>query len=129
MKPRLVLLYTRDPNFEGILAQTLGGMGAVVLIARNVNEVLQIVCRRGRELAFALIDFDGGCRGMTLLSAIHTCFENLPVLVTASEEAEHVAAVAQANGARVCLNKPIRAAMFADAISNLTAPLGQLASA
>ena len=60
MKPRLVLLYTRDPNFEGILAQTLGGMSAVVLVARNVNEVLQIVCRRGCELAFALIDFDGG---------------------------------------------------------------------
>jgi CheY-like chemotaxis protein len=129
MKPRLVLLYTRDPNLEAILAQALGGMGAVVLIARSVSEALQIVCRQGRELAFALMDFDGGCRGMTLLSAIHTCFEHLPVLVTISEEAKHIAAVAQANGARVCLNKPIQGATFAHAISGLTAPLGQLATA
>ena len=29
------------------------------------------------------------CRGMTLLSAVHTCFEQLPVLVTTSRDAEH----------------------------------------
>src|SRR6266566_112871 len=29
------------------------------------------------------------CRGMTLLSAVHTCFEQLPVLVPTSRDAEH----------------------------------------
>src|ERR1700730_16316401 len=113
------LLYTRDPNFDGLLGEALSGTGAIVLIARTVGDVLQIVCQRGRTLDFALMDFDGGCRGMTLLSAVHTCYEQLPILVTTSEDAEHATAVAYANGARACLNKPFHAAMLANAITDL----------
>jgi DNA-binding response OmpR family regulator len=129
MKPRLVLLYTRDPSFDQVLAEALFGMGTIVLIARSVSDALQVVSKRGSELDFAVMDFDGRCRGMTLLSAVHTCHEQLPILVTTSEDAEHLTAVAHANGARVCLNKPIPAATFANVISDLTAPLGQLATA
>jgi DNA-binding response OmpR family regulator len=93
MKPQ-VLLYTRDSDFDGLLAEALSGTGAIVLIARTVADALQIVCQRGRNLDFALMDFDGGCRGMTLLSAVHTCYEQLPILVTTSEDAEHATAVA-----------------------------------
>src|SRR5438477_6507919 len=128
MKPQ-VLLYTRDPNFDDLLGEALSGTGAVVLIARTVAAALQIVCPRGQSLDFAVMDFDGGCRGMTLLSAVHTCHQQLPILVTTSEDAEHLNVVAHANGARVCLNKPIPAATFANAISDLSAPLGQLATA
>jgi DNA-binding NtrC family response regulator len=122
MKPRLVLLFTRDRAFDQLVSEALFGTGAIVLIARSVTDALQIVCQRGRELDFALMDFDGGCRGMTLLSAVHTCHQQLPVLVTTSEDTEHATAVAYANGARVCLNKPLSAALLANAISEVIAP-------
>src|ERR1700682_5731963 len=128
MKPQ-VLLYTRDPNFGGLLLEALSGTGAVVLIARTVADALQIVCQRGRNLDFALMDFDGGCRGMTLLSAVHTCYEKMPILVTTSEDAEHATAVAYANGARGCLNKPLHAATLTDAIADLNAAHHQLVAA
>ena len=122
MKRRLVLLYTRDPNFDRVLTEALWGTGAIVLIARSVGDALQVVSSRGRELDFALLDFNDGCRGMTLLSAVHTCCETLPTLVVTSKDSEHASAVAYANGARVWLNKPLPAALLANAISEVTAP-------
>ena len=129
MKPRLVLLFTRDRAFDQLVSEALFGAGAIVLIARSVADALQIVCQRGRELDFALMDFDGGCRGMTLLRAVHTCDQQLPVLVTTSEDTEHATAVAYANGARACLNKPTPTARIADAISELSRPHQQLVAA
>jgi DNA-binding response OmpR family regulator len=128
MKPQ-VLLYTRDPNFDGLLGEALSGTGAIVFIARTVADALHIVCQRGRTLDFALMDFDGGCRGMTLLSAVHACFEQLPILVTTSEDAEHATAVAYANGAQGCLAKPRMAAPLTAAIAGLNAAHHQLAAA
>jgi DNA-binding response OmpR family regulator len=128
MKPQ-VLLYTRDVDFGGLLAEALSGTDATVLSARTVADALQIVCERGRELAFALLDFDGGRRGMTLLSAMHTCYEQLPILVTTSEDAEHATALAYANGARGCLTKPNRAALLTAAIADLKGTHRHLAAA
>jgi DNA-binding response OmpR family regulator len=128
-KAQIVLLYTRDGGFGGVVGEALSGTGSVVLVARTVADALQIVGQRGRELAFALMDFDGGCRGMTLLSAIHTCFEELPILVTTSKDAEDVRAVAFANGARACLPKPAYPAGLANAISEMITPDHQLAAA
>src|SRR3954447_26201350 len=125
MKPQVVLLYTRDRHFDGLLGEALTETGAIVLVARTVADALQIICQRGRELAFALMDFDGGCRGMTLLSAIHTCFEQLPIVVTTSKDAEHVSAVAYANGAKTCLKKPLHSVRLANAIAEVTAITGQ----
>jgi ActR/RegA family two-component response regulator len=75
MKRRLVLLYTRDRSFDRVLSEALFGTGAIVRIARSVGDALQVVSSRGRELDFAILDFNNGCRGMTLLSAVHTCYE------------------------------------------------------
>ena len=128
-RPPMVLLYTRDHGFDGLLGEALSGTGTIVLSARTVAEALQVVCQHGCELALALMDFDGGCRGMTVLSAIHTCCEQVPILVTTSKDAEHVTAVASANGARACLTKPTHSARLANAISDLIAPKQQLAAA
>jgi hypothetical protein len=57
MKPRLVLLYTHDRNFDRLLSGALVGTDAIVLIARSVGDALQIVSSRGRELDFAILDF------------------------------------------------------------------------
>jgi DNA-binding NarL/FixJ family response regulator len=66
---------------------------------------------------------------MTLLSALHTCHRQLPILVTTSDDAEHATAVAYANGARICLNKPLPATKLADAIADLNATHHELVAA
>lgn len=118
-KLSLILLFTRDRNFEQLARAALFGTGATVLTAQDVRQALEIVCQRGRELDFALLDFDAGCRGMTLLSALHTCHQQLPILVTTSNDAEHSTAIAYANGALACLNKPLPAERLAHAIADL----------
>ena len=121
MKSPLVLLFTRDDDFAQSVREAVSGTGAVVLIARDVSDGLQIVLQRGREIDSALMDFDDGCRGRTLLSAGHNCYEQLPIVVTTSEAAEQARFLAWANGARTCLKKPLSAAGFAKLIANVTA--------
>lgn len=129
MKPRLILLFTRDRSFDREVSEALLGTGTIVLITRSVRDALQIVCRRGCELDLALMDFDYGSRGMALLSAVHTCYQHLPILVMTSEAEKNVTAVACANGARTCLNKPLHAGMLANAIASLSAPPQPLVAA
>jgi DNA-binding NtrC family response regulator len=125
MKPPLIFLFTRDDDFAQSVREVLLGTGAVVLMAREVRDGFEIVCQRGREFDAALMDFDDGCRGMTLLSAVHTCYGQLPIVVTTSEDAERAFSLAYANGARTCLRKPLSATGFARVISDLTAPCRQ----
>jgi DNA-binding NtrC family response regulator len=124
MTSPIILLFTCDLTLDRLVSEALLNTGAVVLTARNVAQALQLVSKRGRELNLALMDFEEGCRGMTLLSAIHTCYQELPILVTTSNDTCHAKAVAYANGARVCLNKPVSAAQLASTIENLQQPPG-----
>jgi DNA-binding NtrC family response regulator len=119
MKSPLILLFTRDGGFAQSVRDALFEADATVLIARDVRDGLQIVWHCGRELHSALMDFDDGCRGRTLLSAVHNCYERLPIVVTTSEKAEHACFLAYANGARTCLKKPLSAANFAKAIADV----------
>lgn len=123
--PRVILLFARDRAFDQMLEEALLGSSALVLIARNVAAALQIVCQRGPELDLAVLDFDEGCRGMTLLSAVHGCYEQLPVLVTSTRDDEHVETVAYANGARACLRRPFPTPALFDASTALCAPHDQ----
>jgi len=120
MKSPLILLFTRDGDFAQSVRGALFETGATVLVARDVRDALQIVWQRGRELEFALMDFDDGCRGRTLLSAVHNCYERLPIVVTTSEKAEHASFLAYANGARTCLKKPLSVEVLAKAIADVT---------
>jgi CheY-like chemotaxis protein len=122
MTPPVILLFTCDLTVDQMVSEALDKTGAVVLTARNVAQALQLVSQRGRELSLALMDFEEGCRGMTLLSAIHTCYQQLPILVTTSNDAAHAKTVAYANGAKVCLNKPVSAAQLASTIEDLQKP-------
>jgi CheY-like chemotaxis protein len=122
MTPPIILLFTCDLTLNQMVCEALLKRGAIVLTTRSVPQALQVVAKRGRELSLALMDFEGGCRGMTLLSAIHTCYHHLPILVTTGNDACHAKAVAYANGARVCLNKPVSAAQLASTIEELQLP-------
>ncbi len=117
--PRVILLFTGDREVDRLVAEALLGSSAIVLIARSVGDALQIVCGRGRELDLAVLDLDHDCRGMTLLSAVHTCYDELPVLVSATTGTEQFCRLAYANGARACLNKPFDAAKLREAMTPL----------
>jgi DNA-binding NtrC family response regulator len=119
MKSRLALLYIRDDDFERAVRRALFDTGTTVLVARTVGDALQIVCQRGRELDLAVMDFSEDCHGMTLLSAIHGCYEQLPTLVVVGEHPEHGSALAYANGARFCLNKPVSSVELANVVAEL----------
>ena len=126
---RLVLLYTRDADFQNIVRQALLDTGTVLLIARTVEEALHIVCRRKRELDVAVMAFDEDCRGITLLGAVHACCKQLPTLVVLDKDSEQARALAYANGARFCLSKPVSPVELANAIADLESAAPQLAVA
>ncbi len=129
MKPRFVLLLTRDGNFQALLAQALSDSGTIILVAHNMNDALQLICSRGAELDLAVIDFGDGCHGMTLLTAIQAVRPHLAVVVVTSNDAYHAAAVAYANGVEACLAKPISAMELKIVIDELPTPKLQLAAA
>src|SRR5512132_4437171 len=105
---QLVLLLTCDRTLEKSLSEALHN--PVILISRDIDEALQIMAAHSDELSLVVIDFDDGCHGMTLLSAIKNCLEKLPVIVASSSDTYHAAAVAYANAAAACLAKPITTA-------------------
>lgn len=119
MTPRLVLLYSRDRNFDRVLKEALLGTRAVVLIARSLDAVGKIVFGRGGELDLAVLDFNRGFRGMTVINALNRCYDELPALAAGSE-GEDGAAFAFAKGARIFLSKPFSSAILAKAITSLS---------
>ncbi len=129
MKGRQALLFTSDTEFESVVRQALLGTDTIFLIARTVSDALQIACQRGRELDLAIMTFAEDCHGMTLLSAIHDCYEQLPTLVVVEKDSGHASALAYANGACVCLSKPVSLVELTNAIAALQPTARQLAVA
>lgn len=119
MNRGLILLLTLDPMVEEAMTEALLETGGIICLARTADDAMRIVCSNGNELELAVIDFDHGSNGMTLLSAINTCANHhLPILVLTPPGEEHGRFVARANGAADCLAKPISAAQMAKAIRN-----------
>jgi DNA-binding NtrC family response regulator len=78
-------------------------------LARNAGEALQIVCGTGGDLNLAVIDFEHGPHGMTLLKVIDACRKDFPVIVIMREDEQHIEPLAHANGAIACFSKPVAA--------------------
>src|SRR5436853_549848 len=117
MSTGLTLLLTLDPMVEEAMAGALLQEGGISCLAQNSDEAMQIVCSKGSELELAVIDFDHGSNGMTLMSAINACANHhLPVVALTGPGEEHPRCVALANGAAECLAKPVSAAQLATAI-------------
>jgi DNA-binding response OmpR family regulator len=117
MKTPTILLLTNDPKLEDCVARVLQQSGGLSHLAHSADDAFKIVCGTGRDLDLAVIDFESGPHGMTLLSAMSMCCEELPVIVIARDDKKHVEALAYANGAVACLPKPISAAEFAEAMN------------
>jgi DNA-binding NtrC family response regulator len=119
MEARRALLYTCAADVESVVRRALFGTDTTLLLARTVGDALEIVCRRGRELDLAIMTFSEDCHGMTLLSAIHGCYEQLPTIVIVEKDSEHASALAYMNGARICLSKPVSLLELSNAIADL----------
>ena len=129
MNSQMILLLTRDEELQKVLNQALGDAEAMVLRADNIGDALQIVCQHGRKLGFAVIDFAGGCHGMTLLNALKMCRPSLPLIVTTSDDVYHASMLAYANDVAACLAKPILPAELKIVIQELNEPKLQLGAA
>jgi hypothetical protein len=88
---RLALLYMCDDDLERVVRRALWGTATILFIARTVDDALQIVCRRHRELDVAIMAFSEDCHAITLLSAIRGCCEQLPTLVVVDKDSEQAA--------------------------------------
>ena len=114
MRAPVIVLLTRDPSLENIVADALLATKGIGYLARNAGDALKIVCGTGRDLDLAVIDFEHGPHGMTLLKAIDACRKNFPVIVIMHEDQEHVELLAHANGAVECFSKPVAAEQLAE---------------
>ena len=117
MTTGLTLLLTLDPIVEQALRNALLREGGTSCLARTSDDAIQIVCTKRSELELAVIDFDHGSNGMTLMSAIDACANHhLPMLALTGAGEEHARFVALANGAAECLPKPVSAEQLGNAI-------------
>jgi CheY-like chemotaxis protein len=104
MKTLVMLLLTDDNGLEELVADALSEIGAISHLTRDAGEALEIICG-ANDLDFAVIDFEHGPHGMTLLSVLSTLRENLPVIAITCDDEAHVEALAYANGATACVSK------------------------
>lgn len=100
------------------MAKPLLREGGISCLARTSDEALRIVCTKRGQLELAVIGFQHGSNGMTLMSAIDTCANHrLPMLALTRAGEGHARFVALANGAAECLPKPVSAEQLATVIN------------
>ena len=118
MKTPVMLLLTNDNELEESVADALSEIGGMSHFTRDAGDALETICGVD-DLDLAIIDFEHGTHGMTLLSAINTLREDLPVIVITCDDEQHVEALAYANGATACFSKQAVATQLANAIRKL----------
>jgi CheY-like chemotaxis protein len=118
MKTPVMLLLTTDNELEELVADALSEIGGISHLTRAAGDALETICGVA-DLDLAIIDFEHGPHGMTLLSAISTLREDVPVIVITRDDEEQIEALAYANGATACLSKQAVAAQLAKAIRQL----------
>ena len=119
MKTPVMLLFTNDNELEELVANALSGIGAISHLTRDPDDTLETVCGAG-DLDVVIIDFEHGPHGMTLLNAISTLRQDLPLIAITRDDEEHVEALAYANGATACVSKPVVATQLAKMIRELS---------
>ena len=104
MKTPMILLLTDDNELEELVANALSEIGGISHVTRDAGEALEITCS-ANDLDLAIIDFEHGPHGLTMLSALRTLREDLPAVAITHDDEEHVEALAYANGASACVSK------------------------
>jgi CheY-like chemotaxis protein len=121
MKTTVMLLLTNDSELEDAVAEALLELGGVSHLTRDAGDALEAVCGvHGLDLA--VIDFEHGPHGMTLLNAISMLREDLPIIVITHDDEKHVEALAYANGAIACFSKPVSTTQLGAVIREFCGP-------
>jgi CheY-like chemotaxis protein len=128
MKTTVMLLLTNDSELEDSVAKALLELGGVSHLTHDAGDALETVCGV-HDLDLAVIDFEHGPHGMTLLSAISMLREDLPIIVITHDDVKHVEALAYTNGAATCFSKPVSVTQLASAIRELQRLKPELAPA
>jgi CheY-like chemotaxis protein len=118
MKTPIMLLLTDDNELEELVADTLSKIGGISHLTRDAGDALETICGVN-DLDVAIIDFEHGPHGMTLLTAISVLREDRPVIVITRDDEQHVEALAYTNGATACLSKQAVATQLANTIRQL----------
>jgi DNA-binding NtrC family response regulator len=118
MNTPVMLLLTDDIELEELVADALSEIGGISHLTRDAGDALETICGVN-DLDVAIIDFEHGPHGMTLLSAISALREDMPVIVITRDDEQHVEALACTNGATVCLSKKAVKTQLANTICRL----------
>jgi CheY-like chemotaxis protein len=121
MKTTVMVLLTNDSELEDAVAEALLELGGVSHLTCDAGHALETVCGV-QDLDLAVIDFEHGPHGMTLLSAISTLRGDLPVIVITHDDEKHVEALAYTNGATACFSKPVSTTQLVAAIREFCGP-------
>ena len=121
MKTTVMVLLTNDSELEDAVAEALLELGGVSHLTRDAGDALETVCGV-HDLDLAIIDFEHGPHGMTLLSAISMLREDLPIIVITHDDEKHVEALAYTNGATACFSKPVSTTQLVAAIREFCGP-------
>ena len=113
-----MLLLTNDNEVEELVADALLEIGAIRHLTHDAGDALETICGVN-DLDVAIVDFEHGPHGMTLLNAISTLRESLPRIVITRDDEEHVQALAYANGSSACLSRKAVATKLANTIRQL----------
>lgn len=116
MKPRLILLFTVDPHVRTALEQALHGSSAIVLVARNLRDALEIVSAKGRELDCAIVDIGQEFSGISLLGALGAYRDRLSLVVIAAN-ANYAETVTTGGDSMTFLEKPLPAELLAASLA------------
>jgi DNA-binding response OmpR family regulator len=121
MNLQTALVLTNDPRLESQFRHASRGEARTIAVVHDVEVALRSVCARLHELDLVLLDFPEGQCGIPLLSALHSCREELPVVIFTSTDSYHTSALAYANGAAACLVKPVTTEELGILLQNLSA--------
>ena len=115
MKPPLILLFTADADVQQRLEEALHGSSAIVLVARNLRDALEIILAKGRALDCAIVDIDQEFGGITLLGALGAYRDRVSVIVIAAN-AKYAELVTAGREAMTFLEKPVSADILVAAL-------------
>src|SRR6476469_9985499 len=121
MKTPVMLLLTNDNELEESVATALSEIGGISHLTRAAGDGLETICGVP-DLDLAIIDFEHGPHGMTLLSAIRMLRGDLPVIVITHDDEKHVEALAYTNGATACFSKPVSTTQLVATIREFCVP-------
>jgi DNA-binding response OmpR family regulator len=115
-KPRLILLFTADPGVQERLEEALHGSSAIILVAHNLRDAIEIILAQGGAVECAIVDIEQEFSGITLLGALGAYRGRVSIIVIAANSADAELVIDRPEGMRF-LTKPLSAGVLAAALT------------